>query len=292
VSSPFDAILAGMQQIPIIDPTDDITDPEQAKQALLSSMFPTQYQEPPRYTTPIYESPDSKTAPDGSPWKEQAVPFPSEFKDVNQRKGELTAYLTVWNDPNTNKPFIDSYKDILHTGSFDQTVKELEQTRKYKNTEYLVPDLWQHDRREQIGGIKAITKDSKGIIYVAQLVRSIYRARHTLDLAEQKMIGSSFGYDPVIFDYSGDIRNLRAVKLHEISQVTFPANEYAPILDVKSRFYVPALPQKQVSPVDRVAISTGLNTAAGLFDQLTNHLIKAYQQYKTEAEWQSPRFRR
>jgi HK97 family phage prohead protease len=189
-------------------------------------------------TTPTYR----KFAPPGSAWKEHSAPLPLELKaDVNQRKGEITAYLSVWLDPNTGKPFIDSYKDIVHNTAFLQTVKDLEQARKYKNTDYLVPDLWQHDRHEQIGGIKAITHDSKGAIYVAQLVKSIARARYALDLAEQKMIGSSFGYDPVLFDYTGDIRNLKAVKLWEVSQVSFPANPYADVLGVKqSTFYVPS----------------------------------------------------
>lgn len=282
-----------MQQIPTIDPTDAISDPEEAKSALLHSMFPDRYQQPQRILDPIYQSPDSKTAPVGSPWKEQSVPFPSEYKaDVNPRKGELTAYLTTWLDPNTGKPFIDSYKDNLQKTAFIQTVKDLEQARKHKNSEYLVPDLWQHDRHEQIGGVKAIIHDSKGVIYVAQLVKSITRARYALDLAEQKMIGSSFGYDPVDFDYTGDIRNLKAVRLHEISQVTFPANPYADVLAVKSQFFVPRnMPQKQPVAVDRVAINTNLKTAAGLFDQLTKHLIQAHEMYKWEAEMNKPRIR-
>lgn len=277
----FDTLLSSVavEDVPGID------DPEQATQALLASMYPGKYA-PPRITTPIYEPPELKAE------YEKSAPFPLEYKaDVNQRKGEITAYLTVWNDPATGKPYVDGYKDIVHAGAFDQTVQELEQIRKHKNTEYLVPDLWQHERHEQLGGIRAIYSDSKGVIYVAQLVKSITRARYALDLAERKMIGSSFGYDATLFDYTGDIRNLRAVRLHEISQVTFPANPYAEVLDVKSRFYVPSnYPGKPAAQkTDWQKVRTDMRKADELFHQLIGQGIQAHQQYKYDLEGNRPR---
>lgn len=189
-----------------------------------------------RITTPTYR----KYAPAGSPWKEHSAPFPSEYKaDVNQRKGIITAYLTVYNDPTTGLPFVDSYKDIIRPGAFSKTISDLDTGRKRKNNLHLCVDLWQHDRKEIIGSIKALTEDRFGVIYEAHLNMGVRRARECIELAAEKQIGSSFGYDPVRWEYKGDIRHLLEVRLHEVSQVTFAACDIAPILNVK-QFYVPS----------------------------------------------------
>ncbi len=273
-----------MQQIPTVDPTDDISDPEEAKSALLHSMFPTQYQQPQRILDPIYEPLTTY---------EKSAPFPSEFKaDINKRKGIIESYLTVFDDPETGQPFVDPYLDVIERGSFNKTIANLEAMRKRSNDPHLCAYLWQHDRKEPLGGVTYLKENSTGIVYTAQLVQSVKRAQETLDLMEQKMLGSSFGYDPILFEHKGDIRHLKEIRLHECSAVTFPANHHAKVLAVKSSFFVPSnLPSKQVPPVDRVAIGTNLKTASSLFEQLTNQLIRAHQQYKLEAEWNKPKVR-
>jgi hypothetical protein len=107
LSSPFDSILATLQTVGEEEQF-SLDDPVEATKALLASMQGTPYTPPQRVLDPIYEShtssepPEDKTAPFGSPWKEQSTPFPSEFKaDVNKRKGVIEAYLSVYDDPNT-----------------------------------------------------------------------------------------------------------------------------------------------------------------------------------------------
>lgn len=173
-----------------------------------------------------------------------ALWLPSEYKsaDINAKKGIVTAYLTVYKWPD-GRDFVDPYLDVIHDGAFSKTINDLTMARKAKNYPYLCADLWQHDRKEVIGGIRALTSDSKGVIYEAQLLMGVQRAREALELAAEKMVGSSFGYDAVRFEHKGDIRHLLEIRLHEISQVTFPANDIAPILDTKENkaknFYIP-----------------------------------------------------
>lgn len=290
--SAFDNILANLAQIPVVDQLDGIDTPEAAGKALSDYMQTGSYTPPLRYTTPQYETPDSKTAPAGSPWKEQS--YPLEYKaDINKRKGIITAYLSVYDDPTTGKPYVDPYLDIIDRGSFTKTIAALEAARKRTNDPHLMPYLWQHNRQEPLGGVKSLAEDRLGVIYEAHLVQSIRRAQEALDLMEQKMLGSSYGYDPVLFAHEGDIRHLKEITLKEASAVTFPANPHARMLAVKSQFFVPGnLPSKQLTPVDRVAITTNLKEAGSLFTQLTNQLIKAHTAYKVEAEWNKPRFRR
>jgi hypothetical protein len=90
----------------------------------------------------------------------------------------------------------------------------------------------------------------------------VQRAREALDIAEQKGIGSSYGYDPDLVAFVGDTRHLKSVTLHEVSQVSFPANPHAPILDVKSRFYVPSTyPQWTNKAADALGWSTTAATS-------------------------------
>src|SRR6266487_2364690 len=177
-----------------------------------------------------------------------ALWLPEEYKsaDINAKQGLITAYLTVYKNPD-GTDFVDPYLDVIQPGCFNKTIKDLEAGRRARNTPYLCCDLWQHDRKEVIGGIKGLTEDSRGVIYEAELVLGVQRAREAFELAAKRVIGSSFGYDPIRFEHKGDIRHLTEVRLHEVSQVTFPANDIAPILETKdngTKFYVPEMPKK------------------------------------------------
>lgn len=218
--------------------------------------------------------------------------LPPEYKsvDINPRQGLLTAYLTVYKKPD-GTDFVDPYQDVVRDGAFSKTINELNQARKSKNNPYLCADLWQHDRKEIIGGIKELATDSKGVIYVAQLNMDVQRARECFSLCEQKMIGSSYGYDPIRFEHKGDIRHLTEIRLHEVSQVTFPANDLADILETKDnkKFYVPntypsfptipEFPEEEMLSVKSVCGSTQL--AIGPREEEWDWK-KARQQYK---EW-------
>jgi len=164
---------------------------------------------------------------------ETDLPEACKAYDVNKKQGIITAYLTVYrNDDGT--PFVDPYKDIIAPGSFTKTIQELDAARNRKHNPWLIPNLWQHDRYQIIGGVKALSEDSKGIIYETHLCMGVKQAQEALELADKKMIGSSYGYDPLRFTMlPGDIRELKEIKLREISQVTFPANDIAPIIGTK-----------------------------------------------------------
>lgn len=82
------------------------------------------------------------------------------------------------------------------------------------------------------------------MIYESHLALELPRAKEVLALAERKMVGSSYGYDPVSFQYlPGAIRKLTEVGLREVSQVTFPANGRASIISVKQMLGNPTISQ-------------------------------------------------
>ncbi len=157
---------------------------EQAKQALLASMYPGTYQPPQRITTPIYELPETSE-------HEISAPFSLQYKaNINKRQGVVEAYLSVYNDPQTNQPFVDPYLDVIERGAFTKSIATHEQRRKRTNNPHLMLYLWQHEKSEPLGGITNLKEDSQGVIYTAQVLPSARRGRQALDMLEQHLLGS------------------------------------------------------------------------------------------------------
>jgi HK97 family phage prohead protease len=193
------------------------------------------------------------------------VKWQAEVKSVG-KQGIITSWLTQYNNPD-GTPFIDGYNDFVEPGSFTKTIRELNQRRRTIDNPYLCPDLWQHDRSEQIGGITNLTEDSKGVIYEAQLLLSIQRAKEAFDLAEAKMIGSSYGYNPILYEPKNGIRHLQEIELREVSQVSFPANYLATVIGTKTGFpptYAKSFPP--FPPMPQFSVSTPGSPTMGSVD--------------------------
>jgi HK97 family phage prohead protease len=123
---------------------------------------------------------------------------------------------------------VDSVGDIIHKGAFARTVVDRGRQIKF---------LWQHNTDEPIGKIVEMREDDKGLFFRAQ-VSDTQRGRDALTLVKDGALDSmSIGYDAVVKDNShlngSTVRNLREIRLWEISMVTFPANEQALITGVK-----------------------------------------------------------
>lgn len=126
----------------------------------------------------------------------------------------------------------DLVGDIVHPGAFAKTL--LERGGKVKF-------LWQHDIGEPIGRPVELREDANGL-FIKAIISDTQRGRDALALLHDGAIGEmSIGFDTVKggLDYSKDtltgdtIRNLRELKLYEVSLVTFPANESAVVTGLK-----------------------------------------------------------
>ena len=155
--------------------------------------------------------------------------------DFNAKKGILSGYMTLFNSPVTGLPYVDTYLDVVEPGLCTKTIQELEQGMKYKNVDFLIPYLWQHKPEGIIGGVKHLGEDTKGVTFENHLARGVQQAEEALILLEQKMMaGISYGYDPIRYLPQGGRRHLKEIRLHELSQVTFPAHEYAAVQEIKT----------------------------------------------------------
>lgn len=143
--------------------------------------------------------------------------FAAEIKATTD--GEIEGYGSVFD-------VVDSYSDIVVKGAFEDSIKN----------DRMPAMLWQHDPSEPIGVWTSIKEDSRGLFLKGKLADT-QRGREAKTLIEMGALsGLSIGYETE--EYSVDaktgVRSLLAVKLWEVSPVTFPANDAARLTGIKS----------------------------------------------------------
>jgi HK97 family phage prohead protease len=123
---------------------------------------------------------------------------------------------------------IDFGGDIIERDAFKEFAK---------NTDGKTIVLNQHNMRDPIG-LADVVQDSKGLAFKGQLVLEAPSARTAYALMKAKALGGmSMGYDVLAGGaetLKSGIRSLKALKLWEISPVTFGMNALAGISGVKS----------------------------------------------------------
>lgn len=143
-----------------------------------------------------------------------------EFKAVGD-SGHFTGYAAIFGN-------IDSGGDIIDRGAFKEFA-----TR--KNGKIVV--LNQHNTRDPIG-VAEVEQDDKGLKFAGDLVLETASARSAYALMKAGALdGMSIGYDVLAGGadvLKSGVRQLKALKLWEISPVTFGMNELAGIDGVKS----------------------------------------------------------
>ena len=132
----------------------------------------------------------------------------------------IEGYAATWD--------LDQANDIIQKGAFTKTISEGLQSKRIKM-------LWQHDA--PLGMPSEMFEDDKGL-YVKGKVSRTQLGDEALELmrdgvVDRMSIGFSIPKDKSGFTPEG-VRLISEVKLFEFSPVTFPANEAAHILAVKS----------------------------------------------------------
>lgn len=131
---------------------------------------------------------------------------------------------------------IDLGGDIIERGAF----KEF-----HKNHDGRIIVLNQHNTRDPIGSAE-VEQDDKGLKFKGALVLEAASARTAYALMRAKVLsGMSMGYDVIDGGakiLESGIRQLKALKLYEISPVTFGMNPLASVTDVKSALRAGRMP--------------------------------------------------
>ena len=156
--------------------------------------------------------------------------LPSVVKSVDLETRSIVGVFAVHGN-------IDSYADISHPGSFRKTIAERGDRIKF---------LWNHDFLggppiAKVLGIREIGRDelpdqvlqrapnATGGVEVTRQYLKTGRAAEVFEaVADGASDEMSYGYDPILMDFSEvdgkKVRNLREVRLWEVSDVIFGAN--------------------------------------------------------------------
>jgi HK97 family phage prohead protease len=140
-----------------------------------------------------------------------------EIKSLTQAEGAFSGYASIFNK-------LDAHNDIILPGAFAETIK--------KNSDIKL--LWQHQCDEPIGVITKLEETLHGLYVEGSILIEINRGKEAYELLKSQIVnGLSIGFEVIDCFYNNDVRYIKAVKLWEVSIVTFPANENAKIKDVK-----------------------------------------------------------
>jgi HK97 family phage prohead protease len=150
---------------------------------------------------------------------------------VDLAEGEFLAYASTW----TREP--DSYGDVVAKGAFADTIEE------WEKSDSVLPILFGHDLADpfsNIGYAKSLTEDDHGLLVHAVLDLENPKAKQVYRMLKGRRINQmSFAFD-VLEDGIVDLgdektaRELRKMKLHEVSVVPFGANSDTEVLAVKA----------------------------------------------------------
>lgn len=151
-----------------------------------------------------------------------------EFKSIELKETAIDmsartieGYASTWD--------LDQAGDIIHPGAFTKTIDE-----GFKNGR--VKMLWQHDA--PLGMPTEMFEDNRGL-YVKGKISRTQLGDEALELmrdgvVDRMSIGFSIPQNKSGFNDETGVRNIHEVKLFEFSPVTFPANDAAHIMAVKS----------------------------------------------------------
>jgi HK97 family phage prohead protease len=162
-------------------------------------------------------------APQGKEW---ARDIPLEVKAVNAEAHTFRGLAAAWS--------LDLGNDVIHKGAFKHTLN-MWHTVKHKKPIYLLNGHQASDVAHVVGKLIDAQETDEGLETEWQFVPDDPAADAAFKRVKGGFItGMSIGYTPsqVDFTKSDDgqkIRNLRQVKLHEVSLVVFPMNEDARI---------------------------------------------------------------
>jgi HK97 family phage prohead protease len=143
--------------------------------------------------------------------------FALKIKAVDDTTGTFTGLGAAYNN-------VDLGGDKIMPGAFTRTLAAGKP----------FPLLWQHDPSNPIGTAR-VTDTPQGLQVEGTLLLQDPTAQKAYTFMKAGVIkGMSIGYETLQSSMDGDVRQLKELRLWEISVVTFPMNESATISSVKS----------------------------------------------------------
>jgi uncharacterized protein len=148
--------------------------------------------------------------------------------DADDKAGIVKGYGSVFGN-------VDSDGDIITKGAYTKTIKENGSRVRY---------LYQHNMDWPLGKMINLYEDEKGLVFEAEIPKTRLGKDVTELIKAGVITDNSVGILPINKAMVGNYREIREVKLFEISAVTLAANDQALILDVKGNVDLDKIAQK------------------------------------------------
>ena len=181
---------------------------------------------------------------------------------------------------------VDSARDRVAPGAFARSLAEM------KAQGRLPPLLWQHDTAQPIGAWREMYEDGHGLFVKGDLfVGEIARAREAYKLMQEQVVnGLSIGYRvrQSHRDQKSGVRVITDVDLLEVSMVTFPANDSARIMRVKSAFASGQTPSEREFEAFLRDAGLSRKQAKGLLADGYKSLLRAEMPWRDAAAMAAP----
>lgn len=140
------------------------------------------------------------------------------LEDIDESNGIVKGYGSVFNN-------IDSDDDIILAGAYTKTLNENGSRVRYCN---------QHRIDQPLGKFTELREDGNGLYFVAEIPKTRLGEDVLLLMKNGVINENSVGIMPIVKSFRQDgVRELKEVKLYEISCVTLAANPLAMITDAK-----------------------------------------------------------
>jgi HK97 family phage prohead protease len=140
------------------------------------------------------------------------------LEDIDESNGIVKGYGSVFNN-------IDSDNDIILAGAYTKTLNENGSRVRYCN---------QHRIDQPLGKFTELREDGNGLYFVAKIPMTRMGQDILLLMKNGVINENSVGIMPIVKSFRQDgVRELKEVKLYEISCVTLAANPLAMITDAK-----------------------------------------------------------
>ena len=166
-----------------------------------------------------------------------------ELKDIDNKAGILTAYVSIFNN-------IDSDGDMIVPGAFEKTVNE----RGPGSAKPRIKHLWQHTPWEVIGVPEDVKSDETGLLVRSKFGTDTFSQDKFLQHVDGLITEFSIGYNVIKEEKAegenGMYNKLVELKLWEYSSVTWGANSLTYVVDAKG--YTPSVLDNLNSRMDKL----------------------------------------
>lgn len=209
----------------------------------------------------------------------KAAPL-GELTDYDEKNSLVKGYGSYFDN-------MDSDSDIIRQGAYRKTIVENGNRVKY---------LYQHNMMQPIGKMKELYEDEKGLVFVAEVPKTSL-GKDVIELMKAGVITeNSVGILPVVKEDKGDYREIKEVKLFEISAVTMAANDQAKILDVKGEAAIQSISDRydnlsklirkgNISDEMGYAIESEIYKLKSLFIDATQPIIEITEPVEEKSEF-------